>query len=985
MSSMKNAHKKDTSSVSRIEADPKRGLTTAQAKERAEHGLANISSTKLEKSNARIICDNAFTFFNVVLYVIAAMFLAFMIFLRVSGHEAVQKEYFGITKFIFLIAVVMNVVIGSVQGIRSKKTLQKLRIVTENKVTVIRDGEKKSVLGSEVVLDDILFASQGDQLGVDGIVLEGEVQVDESLLTGEADLIKKGPGDPLYSGSFVMIGSCKARVNKVGDETYASTLSAKVKSLQSNKSELMVNIYRIINVLSVVLFVIVGIVIGTLVYKVLRWGGDTILGPGEGLDQATTWARIFVTTASFAIGVIPTGLVLITSVTLAVSIVTLSKQQTLIQELYSLENLSRVNVICLDKTGTLTDGTMKVIDTHPMAEGFEDDVKRILGVFESTNMTSKALEEHFGRIENINPKQVIPFSSAKKCSGYVSKEGDTYLMGAPDYIAKGNKEALDYAESKAKEGRRVIAFTKNEKVFGLVALEDGIRASAKDTITYFYENGVDVKIISGDNATTVSKIAALAGVQNADKAISLEGMELEDVKRIATEYTIFARVSPEQKQALVEALQNAGKKVAMTGDGVNDILALRKANASITFNNATDAAKSCSNVVLLDNDFSHLRAVVGEGRRVVNNIERTAILFLMKTVAVISLALALIPFKTGQLSYSLENVYLLETAIIGTGGFLLSLERTKRPIKGSFGRNVLAKAIPSGIFVFIGAITPVLLNAAGAYGTGAYASETSTSLISLMTALAGSTVLIAMCIPFNKHRVICICLVIGNIALFALALPRVFIGAKSLNFSDTTTLLSEFFQPWNARALRVVFLNEAGIFNAPAFLTLALYFFIGLPVYYIVITLVNKFLAERSLDNEEDLKKIVRVLLFIAIIFSAVVGLTAIIVGSLILGKQIPVINEEFASSDAEANAMGLLLLLGGALIYFGAAIDIHALNWLKKGKIEKGDFIATTIFMVLTFQIIPIFMLVPYFITHRKNQEIQSFMAEVQTEKTNA
>ena len=979
---MKNSNNKNLAEVERISADPKVGLTSEQAKARAKEGLANISSTKLEKSNARIICENAFTFFNVVLYIIAAMFAAFMIFLSASGHDAVRQEYFGVTKFIFLISVVMNVVIGSFQGIRSKKTLQKLRIVTESKANVIRDGEKVNIPGTEIVLDDILLVAQGDQLGVDAIVLEGEVQVDESLLTGEADLIKKKAGDTLYSGSFVMVGSCRARVEKVGDETYASTLSNKVKSLQSTKSELMVNIYRIINVMSVVLFVIVGVVIGTLVYKVLRWGGAEILGPGEGLDQPTTWARIFVTTASFAIGVIPTGLVLITSVTLAVSIITLSKQQTLIQELYSLENLSRINVICLDKTGTLTDGTMKVIDTHAVIEEatLKQEISKILGVFDSTNMTSKALELHFGRAENVDCKEVIPFSSAKKCSGYVSNGGDTYLMGAPEYIAKEFKEAMTYTESKAKEGRRVIAFTKNGQLLGLVALEDGIRASAKDTITYFYENGVDVKIISGDNAITVSKIAAMAGVRNADRAISLEGMELEDVKKVATEYTIFARVSPEQKQALVEALQSAGKKVAMTGDGVNDILALRRANASITFNNATDAAKSCSNVVLLDNDFSHLKAVVGEGRRVVNNIERTAILFLMKTVAVVSLALALIPFKEGQLSYSLENVYLLETAIIGTGGFLLSLEQTKQPIKGSFGRNVLAKAVPSGIFVFIGAILPVLLKNLGVYGEGTYAHETTTSLISLMTAVAGATVLIAMCIPFNKHRAISAALVIGNVALFALALPRVFIGAKALNFSDMTTIMSEAFQPWNARALQVVFLTSEGAFNSYAFLTLALYFLVGLPVYYLVISIINKYLAERNLDNEEDIKKMVRVVMVVSIIVSALAGLSAIVIGALITGGQIHF--QESISNDDFQRAVGVSMIIVGFLFYMGTAIDLHANNSVKKGQMTMQDYVVTAIFMLLTFQLVPLLMLTPYYITHRKNEKIEAFNASVKTQE---
>ncbi len=844
-----------SSDVVRFDVNPTFGLTEAQVQQRKQEGAVNIASSSLDKSYARIICENAFTFFNCVLYGIGLMFLFLIIFLGNTNPEVLTKLNLGVTKFIFLLAVVMNVVIGSIQGIRSKLTLKKLRIVTEAKAIVLRDGKKQTIPAKDLVVDDIVFLAAGDQIPVDLTVVDGEVSVDESLLTGEADLVKKKAGDTLFSGSVVFVGSCHAKTDKVGDDTYASELSNKVKSLQNHKSELMVNIYRIINILSVLLFVIVAVVIGTLVYKVYRHGED-ILGPGESLSNFATWARIMVTTASFAIGVIPTGLVLITSVTLAVSIVSLSRQQTLIQELYSLENLSRVNVICLDKTGTLTDGTMKVVGTDALVpqREFESALKTILGCFETSNMTSKALEDHFGRIAPQNPKEIIPFSSATKCSGYVDANGAKYLMGAPDYIAKGCKEAEEYALTESQKGNRVIAVTCNDKVLGLVALEDGIRASAKDTMAFFYENGVDVRIISGDNPVTVSRIATMAGVRNAEKAISLEGIPLEKIPEIINDYVVFARVSPEQKQALVEALQATGKKVAMTGDGVNDILALRRANASITFNNATDAAKSCSDVVLLDNDFSHLKAVVGEGRRVVNNIERTAIFFLMKTIAVASLAFALIPFKEGQLSYSLENVYLLETAIIGTGGFLLSLEPTKAPIRGKFGRNVLAKAIPSGILVFIGAMLPVFL-----YKGNLIGQDTMTSMISVMTALGGLTVVVSMSIPFNRFRAICVGLVTGNVLLFALTLPRVFVGAHALSFNAETIkqIFHEIFQPWNSDAVRCLFISEIGgevKFVTWSVVTMATFVVVMIPAYYFVIKLIDKKL--QKLNERDELRAI---------------------------------------------------------------------------------------------------------------------------------
>ena len=840
----------DLSSLSRFDVKAETGLTSEQVKQRQAEGAINVSNSSLDKSYGRIICENAFTFFNCVLYAIAIMFAVLIIYLGRTAPDELKKLNLGASKFIFLIAVLMNVVIGSYQGIRSKLTLKKLRIVTEAKAVVIRNGEKVTIPARDVVIDDVLLLSQVDQIPVDLTVLEGEVSVDESLLTGEADLVKKHAGDTLYSGSIVFVGSCRAKTEMVGDDTYASQLSNKVKSLQNHKSELMVNIYRIINVLSVILFVIVAVVLGTLVYKVNRWGSAVI--DGGSLANFSTWARIMVTTAGFAIGVIPTGLVLITSVTLAVSILNLSKQQTLVQELYSLENLSRVNVICLDKTGTLTDGTMKVVGTLALVpqREFESAIKHILGCFETTNMTSKAMEATYGRIEPKNPKEIIPFSSATKCSGFVDEHGSKFLMGAPDYIAKGNEDAQQYSLEQAQKGNRVIAVTKDGAVLGLVALEDGIRTSAKDTITFFYENGVDVRIISGDNPVTVSRIAAMAGVRNADKAVSLEGVPLEEIPNLVKDYVIFARVSPEQKQALVEALQGIGLKVAMTGDGVNDILALRKANASITFNNATDAAKSCSDVVLLDNDFSHLKAVVGEGRRVVNNIERTAIFFLMKTIAIALLAFALIPFKEGQLVYSLENVYLLETAIIGTGGMLLSLEPTKRPIRGKFRRNVLVKAIPSGILVFIGAMVPVILHVCQVIDQA-----TMTSMISVMTALGGLTVLIVMSIPLNRWRTVSITLVTLNVLLFALALPRVFVGAKALSINSETipVLVREAFQPWNSDAVRCLFVSNGG-FNAWAVIPMLIFVCIMIPGYYLIVRFViNRYLEKKNAEDEAKL------------------------------------------------------------------------------------------------------------------------------------
>ena len=848
--------------LSRCDVDAHVGLNLEEVHSRMAQGAVNQSRTKVEKSNARIIADNAFTFFNCILYLIALIFAAFMIYLSASGLGEFRKEHFGFTKFLFLGLVLINAAIGSIQEIRSKYTLRKLRIVTEAKATVIRDGEKSVIPASMVVLDDVLFLSLGDQVPVDLIVLEGEIAVDESLLTGESDLVKKKPGDIVYAGSSVFQGSCYGKADKVGDDTYASILAAKVKSLSAHKSELMVNIYRILNVMAVTLFVIVGTVGATLIYKVARHGSEIlpdILVNGElvpqDLTQPTTYARIFVTMAGFAVGVIPTGLVLITSVTLAVSIRKLAKQDTLIQELYSLENLSRVNVICLDKTGTLTDGTMKVVEEKLFVEKTEFDtvLRRILASSESSNLTSKALEGHYGKEEGFVAKEVIPFSSANKYSGYVDDASSRYLLGAPEYLSKGNPEVESFAKEKAELGLRVLLVTKNGTPLGLVALEDGIRASAKDTISFFYDNGVDVRIISGDNPITVSRIALTCGVKNAEKAISLEGVALEKIPELIDDYVIFARVSPEQKQALVEAMQSKGMKVAMTGDGVNDILALRKASASITFASATDAAKSCADVVLLDDDFSHLKEVVGEGRRVVNNIERTAIFFLMKTISVSLLAFALIMFKEGHFVYSLENVYLLEITVIAFGGFLLSMEKTRSPIVGKFSRNVAFKAIPAGILVFIAAFVPIVLYKLGLFGD--VSQETAklcmTSMISLMSTLGGFTVMVIATKPWNKYRVLVLGLVFVLIVIMAMALPRMFLGAKSLSLDKESIeiVLNEFFQPWHSPAACSLLFKDTGDTNWACVGTILVFLAVMLPLYGLLMARISKWLEHKNKEE----------------------------------------------------------------------------------------------------------------------------------------
>lgn len=782
-----------------LATSPISGLTKDEARQRFLDGLSNAPSKKSEKGFWKILRNNVCNFFTLFLFAIAVLFLVFYLFLANTGHAEAAGKYFGFSKFAYLIPLIFNIIIGVSTEIRSKVTLDKMKIVNQAKISVIRDGEKLTLAPNEVVLGDIIIVSSGEQIVVDASLVEGDIEVDESLLTGESAPVRKSAkGASLYSGSFVVAGAGKAIATAVGEDTYANSLSKKVKAIQTGKSELMKTIYGILNVLSFVLIGVVAVVIVTMCVKITLYGDNPdIFSERMSLTDPLGWAQIISTASAFAIGVIPTGLVLCTSLSLGVSIVTLAKKKTLIQELYSLENLSRVDVLCLDKTGTLTDGTMRVVATDYFGpkEDADSYLGALLGNMKTFNATASALKEAFPPIE-MRIREAIPFSSQRKFSGIVLKSGKEVLLGAPEFICSSFKNVLKKAREAEGKGLRVLALVYDGSPLALYSIEDRIRPSAKRTISYFYENGVDVKIISGDSPITVSKIAEACGVRDSEKAISLEGKSLEETKELSEDYVIFARVSPEQKEALIEALQEKGHKVAMTGDGVNDTLALRKANSSVTFARATDAAKACSDVVLMDNDFSHLVDVVLQGRRAVNNIQRSSILFLTKTAFIISLCLFSIPFKTGQMLFTIENVYLFEQAVIGIGGFLLSLENSKRRIEGSFASKVFPSAIAGGIMLLIFALLPMIL-----WQAGVLSQENSRASISFMTIIGGLVVMFALSCPFTKYRAIVFGISCASAILMALIAPNSYLGGSpttlKMIFGDST-FWHECFQPWNS-------------------------------------------------------------------------------------------------------------------------------------------------------------------------------------------
>ncbi len=848
--------------IDRVNAAPDRGLTAAQVQERLQKGYANIVTDTNQKTTAQVIFGNIFTFFNTILFIIAAIFIFFIIYFNAIGRQDIVNEYFGISKFVFLIPAIMNVTMGTSQELHSMRVIKKLRIVTETRSKVVRDGGIVKLEASGIVIDDIVSLSAGEQATADIEVLEGEVQVDESMLTGESDYIRKLPGDKILSGSAIIVGDAKGRVTEIGDDTYAAGLSRKVKGGARHKSELMTTIMKILRVLSVALVVVLVVIVATLAYKISRTGGDaSIWGRELSLKDPVAWALIILTGGSFGIGIIPSGLVLTTSVALMLSIAQLSKKNTLVQELYSLENLSRVDVICLDKTGTLTDGTMNVADTKAFVtmDEVEKHIRDIIGVSGERNATAEALYQRFGINENVEYGEKIPFSSATKCSGLIYKDGKKLLMGAPEYLLPEGDERLSFSAGCAKEGKRVIALTSDGNLEAFFVIEDHIRETAPDTLKFFRENNVTVKVISGDNPLTVSKIAQMCGIENADKYVSLAGVPLEDIPSLAEEYTIFARVSPEQKEALVLALQSRGHKVAMTGDGVNDILALRKSDSSITFAKATEAAKSCSDVVLLDNDFSHLKAVVGEGRRVIGNIQKTAVLYLMKAVAVILLAFALIPFGKGQMWYNVENVYMLEAAVIGTGGFLLSLEARRNPIKGSFMKNIISRSVAAGLLAAVAIMLPVLVNVIPKMnGAEPFVQDVNVgTMMTVMMSIAGIVVIFSSCIPFNKYRVFVLLAVVGVATTLGLMLPSSYIGGQTISgdmlaynkeAGETlfqSQLFKEMFRPNNSHVLTNL------VSDTNNFLILRIFLYVAIPTFILVM-----FAAENYARKEfKDVKK----------------------------------------------------------------------------------------------------------------------------------
>ena len=732
------------------------GLTDEEVRQRVEEGLTNRADISTDKTTKEIVISNVFTYFNLIFLVITILLIMVGSFRNLT----------------FLPIIIGNTVIGIVQEIRAKKTLEKMSLLNAPHADVIRNGSVKQISTEELVKDDVILLTAGKQICADAVVIFGNIQVNESLLTGEADEVEKTEGSTLMSGSFVVSGECYARLEKVGNESYISKLSLEAKSMgDKEQSEMIRSINLIVKWVGIVI-----IPIGLILF----WQSHFV--NGESITKSVT------STVAAIIGMIPEGLYLLTTVALALSTMKLARKKVLLHDMKSIETLARVDVLCVDKTGTITEPDMKLKEIflckNSGADGTQtaltlDELKSLILDYANAsvdnNATMLALKAYAAEALTNNTSALHrtavsqqAFSSSLKYGSVTFSDG-TYLLGAPEFImhddfARIEEEIIPYAD----KGDRVLLFARynGENVengingsvtpLGFVALANPIRANAVKTFEYFKSQGVAIKVISGDNPRTVSRIAIQAGIESAESFVDAATLDTEDkIADAVNKYTVFGRVTPKQKKQLVKALQAKGHTVAMTGDGVNDILAMKDADCSVAMASGSEAAAQAAQVVLLDSDFAHMPDVVYEGRRVVNNIQRSASLFLVKNI--FSLLLSLFSVIL-MVTYPLEpaQVSLISMFTIGVPGFLLALEQNKDRIKGHFITNVMLKALPGGLtdVIAVGALVvcgEVFCISDASIGT----------IATLVLSVVGFMILFKISEPLNgmKYAVI-----IGNIA-----------------------------------------------------------------------------------------------------------------------------------------------------------------------------------------------------------------------------
>ena len=810
--------------IERYNPDLKQGLTDEQVSLRKKQKLVNKSKKAYGKSYLDIIVSNLFSFFNVLLYVIAVVMIIFKLY----------------TSMFFVIVLAANTTIGLYEDIKARRLLSKLRLITQPRAIVIRNGKQVEVGVEEIVLDDIVYIEKDNQIGVDGIILEGEVGVNESFITGESVNVFKGVDKEVYSGTFVVSGRAYIKATKVGADCLANSLQSKANQFKRSPSEILKSLRR--------LFLVIGITVITMAVFVFL----TFFFQGKFKDNVTS--SVSSITGSL-IAMIPSGLYLLTSTALAVGVIGLSKKQAQVQDFYSVEMLARVDTLCVDKTGTITDGNLVVKKVISLKDSYSESyisqaVSNTILATNDNNGTAKALREYFDLQLSNEVLVALPFNSDNKYSGASFRGDKTFIIGAPEFMDIRNKPGvIKRCEEFTKDGYRVLVLgegkglIKDNKYNGildpiaLIVIKDHIREDALETFTWFKNNGVDIKVISGDNARTVSSITSEAGVANADKYISLEGMSVEEVKSVASEYTVFGRVTPEQKEALIIALKEAGKTVAMTGDGVNDILALKRSDCSIAMASGADAAKNISHIILMDSNFARLPAVVEEGRRVVNNLQRTAALFVTKTIfafvltLVFTLASIIERDPTVQYPFDPNHLYLWEIITSGFAAFFIALEKNNEKIEGGFLPNVFRKAIPAASMLIVSVFLIFLfyiLQRNNLLNVGLYNRNSAIAMSVITFSVLGLAFLYRVCSPLSKYRKI---VLIASIATNAVAILVTMIISYAMQITEPI--------------LKIPYLDLGG----PSYLTMIVIILIFGAIYLIIYRIMN---VDKGEEKNED-------------------------------------------------------------------------------------------------------------------------------------
>lgn len=744
------------------------GLTADEVNARIAEGKVNISDEKVGKSYWGIVRDNLFTFFNLIWLIVTVTLL-------------LCRSYTNLT---FLAIIIPNVAISIFQEIKAKRTVEKLSVTTEPKATVIRGGELINIDSKDIVLGDVMLVEMGRQVLSDAVIISGFAEANESMLTGEADAIKKNVGDKILAGSFLVGGSVYARVINVGRDNYIHKIEKAAKSFKAPSSNLFNDLNKLIKSIGVFLVPM------SIALFLTSW-----------LDSRDFLTAV-VKTCGLIVGMIPSGVYLLVTLTLTLSVVKLARRRTLVQDMYSIEMLASADMLCLDKTGTITDGTMHVTAVEPLDGTELSEIERIMshieGTEQSINNTSAALIDRFGKDVSVKIIKKIPFSSARKYSAVSIVGLGAFSIGAPHFVpCEISPELEERISEHAREGERVLIVVRHPDgeleaegtPLALIAISDTIRQGAEETIRGFQEQGVTLKVISGDHAETVSTIAARVGIKNADKYISCDTISDEELVESAEKYAVFGRVTPEQKVLLIKTLRINGHTVAMTGDGVNDTLALKESNCAIAMADGSEMARKVSHIVLMDSDFTALPEVVKEGRRCINNVRQSSVLYLMKTIMVILLSIISVVTIT---EYPLvpKNLLLLELFIIGTASLLLAIEPNNKRIEGNYLDSVIIRSFPNALAMLA---PTIIILIAGKFMPITAAQRD--SIVMCVILLVGFINLFSLCRPFTKWRA----WVVGTIAiaLTCAILVSIFLLDDMLGFTviwrpDSTGSLSNF-------------------------------------------------------------------------------------------------------------------------------------------------------------------------------------------------